>query len=264
MCKVFSSSYSSAESSYTAGSDGEESACDAGDPGSITGSGRSPGEGNGNLLWYSCLENSIDRGAWWATVHGIAESQTRLSDSHHTQFSCEVGQSLDPVPPARGVLSSARCVLIVKPQSQTQALVTHAPKHGATKDVLFTSLRISAFNNLKDRTQTGWESHVTAFQVLETQETRLEAERTAVSLTSPPRRRFQTRKIFWDEKKASQQEHSLLKIKSIISLKGRGFPETSLFFSTSKLSALSICYFSHWGKSILKRNSLAFMRNNKW
>ena len=123
MCKVFSSSYSSAESSYTAGSDGEESACDAGDPGSITGSGRSPGEGNGNLLWYSCLENSMDRGAWWATVHGVAKSQTRMSDSHHTQFSCEVGQSLDPVPPARGVLSSARCILIVKPQSQTQALV---------------------------------------------------------------------------------------------------------------------------------------------
>ena len=51
---------------------GEESACNAGDPGSILGSGRSPGEGNGSLLQYSCLENPKDRGAWQATVHGVA------------------------------------------------------------------------------------------------------------------------------------------------------------------------------------------------
>ena len=48
------------------------------DTGSIPGSGRSPGEGNGNPLQYSCLENPMDREAWWATVHGIARSQTRL------------------------------------------------------------------------------------------------------------------------------------------------------------------------------------------
>ena len=53
------------------GSDGRESACKAGDLGSIPGSGRSPGEGNGNPLQCSCLENSMDRGAWWATVHGL-------------------------------------------------------------------------------------------------------------------------------------------------------------------------------------------------
>ena len=47
----------------------------AGDMGSIPGSGRSPGEGNGNPLQYSCLENSMDRGAWWATVHGVTKSQ---------------------------------------------------------------------------------------------------------------------------------------------------------------------------------------------
>ena len=47
--------------------------------GSVPGSGRSPGVGNGNPLQYSCLENSMDRGAWWATVHGVAEGQTRLS-----------------------------------------------------------------------------------------------------------------------------------------------------------------------------------------
>ena len=50
---------------------GKESTYNAGDPGSIPGSGRCPGEGNGNPLQYSCLENSMDRGAWWATVHGV-------------------------------------------------------------------------------------------------------------------------------------------------------------------------------------------------
>ena len=46
------------------------------DVGSIPGSGRSPGEGNGNPLQYSCLENPVDRGAWWAPVHGVTESDT--------------------------------------------------------------------------------------------------------------------------------------------------------------------------------------------
>ena len=50
---------------------GKESACSAGDPGSIPGSGRSPGEGNDNPLQYSCLENPMDGGAWQATVHGV-------------------------------------------------------------------------------------------------------------------------------------------------------------------------------------------------
>ena len=54
-------------------SDGKASAYNAGDPGSIPGLERSSGEGNGNPLQYSCLENSMDRGAWWATVHGVAE-----------------------------------------------------------------------------------------------------------------------------------------------------------------------------------------------
>ena len=62
------------------------SACNAGDPGSIPGLGRSPGEGNGNPLQYSCLENSMDRGAWRATVHGVAERQTRLSDFTHSEL----------------------------------------------------------------------------------------------------------------------------------------------------------------------------------
>ena len=58
--------------------DSEESACNVADPSSIPGLGRSPGEEYGNPLWYSCLENPMDRGAWWATVHRIAKSWTRL------------------------------------------------------------------------------------------------------------------------------------------------------------------------------------------
>ena len=57
-------------------SDGKASAQNEGDPGLIPGLGRSPGEGNGTLLQYSCLENSMDGGAWWATVHGVAKSRT--------------------------------------------------------------------------------------------------------------------------------------------------------------------------------------------
>ena len=65
---------------------GKESACQCRrtrDPGSVPELGRSPGEGNGNPLQYSCLENPKDRGAWWATVQGVAKSQTRLSTHTH-------------------------------------------------------------------------------------------------------------------------------------------------------------------------------------
>ena len=61
---------------FPGGSDGKESACNAGDLGSVPGSGISPEEGNGYPLQYSCLENSVERGACQATVHGIAKSQT--------------------------------------------------------------------------------------------------------------------------------------------------------------------------------------------
>ena len=70
-------------------SDGKESACNAGGPGSIPGLGKCPGEGNGNPLRYSCLKNSMDRGAWRATVHGVAKNQTWLSSFH-----------FHPIPPA--------------------------------------------------------------------------------------------------------------------------------------------------------------------
>ena len=65
---------------FPSDSNGKESACSAGDLGSVPGLGRSPGEGNGNPLQYSCLENAMDRGTWWATVHGVTKSWTRLSD----------------------------------------------------------------------------------------------------------------------------------------------------------------------------------------
>ena len=61
-------------------SNGKESACNAGDQGSTPGLGSFSGEGNGNPLQYSCLENSMDREVWWATVCGVAKSRTRLSD----------------------------------------------------------------------------------------------------------------------------------------------------------------------------------------
>ena len=64
--------------SFPGGSDGKESACSAGDLVSIPELGRSPGEGNGNLIQDSCQENPMDRGAWWATIYGVTESQTQL------------------------------------------------------------------------------------------------------------------------------------------------------------------------------------------
>ena len=65
---------------FPGGSDSKESACNVGDMGLILGLGRSPGEGNGNPLQYSCLENSMDRGGWWTIVHVVTKSGTRLSD----------------------------------------------------------------------------------------------------------------------------------------------------------------------------------------
>ena len=76
---------------------GKESACNAGatrDVGLIPGSGRSPGGGNGNLLQYSCLEYPMDRGACWATVHGVAKDWTRLNQLNTAQHSGQRHQSI--------------------------------------------------------------------------------------------------------------------------------------------------------------------------
>ena len=75
---------------FSGGSDSKASAYNAGDRGSIPGSGRSPGEGNGNPLPYSCLENPIDGEAWWAAVYGVTQSWTQLkqlSSSSSTNIS---------------------------------------------------------------------------------------------------------------------------------------------------------------------------------
>ena len=65
---------------FLGGTDGKESVCNTGNTGSIPGSGRSPGGGNGNPLQYSIPDTSVERGAWWATVHGVTESQTQLGN----------------------------------------------------------------------------------------------------------------------------------------------------------------------------------------
>ena len=72
--------FSSFPEGFPGGSEVKVSACNAKDPVSIPGLGRSPGEGNGNPLQYSCLENPMERGAWWATVHAVTKSWTQLSD----------------------------------------------------------------------------------------------------------------------------------------------------------------------------------------
>ena len=77
--------------SFPGGSEVKAAACNAGDMGLIPGLGRSPGERNGNPLQYSRLENSMDRGAWWATVHGVAKSRTRLSDFTHSLTHAKAG-----------------------------------------------------------------------------------------------------------------------------------------------------------------------------
>ena len=79
---------------FAGGSDSKVSVCSAGDPSSIPGLGSAPGEGNGSPLQYSCLENAVDGGVWWATVHGVAKSRTQLSDFTFTfkEFICQKPQ----------------------------------------------------------------------------------------------------------------------------------------------------------------------------
>ena len=81
---------------FPGGSDGEESACNAGDSGLIPGSGRGPGEGNGNPPQYSCLENPMDRGAWRVILRGVSESDTtewlpQAHDTYSVTISCSEG-----------------------------------------------------------------------------------------------------------------------------------------------------------------------------
>ena len=88
---------------FHGGSDGKASACNAGDLGLVPVLGRSPGEGNGNPLQYNCLGNSMNRKAWWATVHGVAKSWIQLSDQHFQISTCP---SLDSIAAGEGLRHS--------------------------------------------------------------------------------------------------------------------------------------------------------------
>ena len=92
---------------FPGGSEVKVSACNAGDLGSIPEFRRSPGERNGNLLQYSCLENPMDGGAWWATVHGVAKSLMWLSDFTFTFFT--LGEFMSKCSCGRELLSMRIC-----------------------------------------------------------------------------------------------------------------------------------------------------------
>ena len=77
---IYTDTYAHIYMGFPDGSDGKESACNAGVTSLTLGSGRPPGKGKGHPLQDSCLENSMDRGSWWATVQGVTESQTQLND----------------------------------------------------------------------------------------------------------------------------------------------------------------------------------------
>ena len=101
---------------FPGGSDSKVSAYNARDPGSVPQLGRSPGEGSGNPLQYSCLENPMDGGAWQATVHGVPKSRTRLSDFtftftfHHSL--CDLVQIIELVEALVSLFSFAYSVII--------------------------------------------------------------------------------------------------------------------------------------------------------
>ena len=80
--KVMSLLFNMLSRGFSGCSDGKETACNGGNPSSIPGSGRSPGGGNGYPFPYSCLENPMDRGAWQATAHGVAQSHTTEATQH--------------------------------------------------------------------------------------------------------------------------------------------------------------------------------------
>ena len=79
---------------FTGGSAGKESVCNAGDLGLTPGLGRSPGEGNGNLLQYSCLENPMDRETWRATAHGVAKESDTTEHAHMAKYKILFGLSI--------------------------------------------------------------------------------------------------------------------------------------------------------------------------
>ena len=103
---------------FPSGSDGKESTCNAGDPGSIPGSGRSPGGGSGNPLQYSCLENSMDRGAWWAIVHEVADTTEQLTHTH-THTHTHPSKLFQPLSPNSKPISHFKIFLTAAPHFLT-------------------------------------------------------------------------------------------------------------------------------------------------
>ena len=138
---------------FPSGSANEESTCNAGDTGSIPGSGRSPGVGNGYPLQHSCLENPMGRGAWCAIVHGVTKSWTRLSDFHwrlsgkknspanagdlgHTGLIPELGRS-----PGEGNGNPLQCSCLENPMDrEAWQAITHGVRKSRTQLSNFTSL----------------------------------------------------------------------------------------------------------------------------
>ena len=109
------------------GSDGKESACNAGDWGSIPGLGRTPSEGNGYPLQYSCLENSMDRGCWWATVDGLQRVGHNWHFVIHCPFSLEYLILATPSPSFTHELCFALQVLALSPDLHPTVPVTALP-----------------------------------------------------------------------------------------------------------------------------------------
>ena len=111
---LFCWNYTHSAASFPGGSESKESACNAGDWGSIPGLGRSPGEGTVYPLQYSCLENPMDRGAWWAIVHGVAEWDTTEQPTLSLHFlSHSWGKQFLGPESSRQALKSADCLWFI-------------------------------------------------------------------------------------------------------------------------------------------------------
>ena len=111
---------------FPSGSDGKASAYNAGDPGSIPGSGKSSGEGNDNPLQSSCLENPLDRGAWGATVHGVPKSWTRLRDFTFTFMLGFPDGSVVKNLPAKQELQETQVQSLGWEDAPEEGMVTHS------------------------------------------------------------------------------------------------------------------------------------------